>query len=174
MQYGSAGVGSTSHLGCAQLNAAIGVKVTHVPYRGSAQAMQDLIAGRIDYICALAAAAIPQIESNSMKAIAVMTRDRSPILPTLASAHEQGLTDFDSYSWFGFFLPKGASTSIVQSLQVAAASAIDTPSVRERLKGIGVMAVGPDRRSSDYLTRFLASEIEKWAVIIKSNGISLE
>ncbi len=174
MQYGSAGVGSTSHLGCAQLNAAIGVKMTHIPYRGSAQAMQDLVAGRIDYICALAAAAIPQIESNTMKAIAVMTRDRSPILPTLASAHEQELTDFDSYSWFGFFLPKGVSRSIVQSLHGAAAAAIDSPSVQERLRGIGVMAVGPDRRSSDYLTRFLASEIEKWAVIIKSNGISLE
>jgi tripartite-type tricarboxylate transporter receptor subunit TctC len=149
----------------------IGVKVTHVPYRGSAQAMQDLIAGRIDYICALAAAAIPQIESNTMKAITVMTRDRSPIVPTLASTHEQGLADFDSYPWFGFFLPKGVSPSVVQSLHVAAAAAIDTPSVQERLKAIGVMAVG---RSSDYLTRFLASEIEKWAVIIKSNGISLE
>ncbi len=174
MQYGSAGVGSTSHLGCAQLNAAIDVKVTHVPYRGSAQAMQDLIAGRIDYICALAAAAIPQIESNTMKAITVMTRDRSPILPALASAHEQGLIDFDSYSWFGFFLPKGVSASIVQSLQAGAAAAVETPSVRERLKGIGVMAVSSDRRSPDYLKRFLANEIEKWAVIMRSNGISLE
>ncbi len=174
MQYGSAGVGSTSHLGCAQLNAAIDVKVTHVPYRGSAQAMQDLIAGRIDYICALAAAAIPQIESNTMKAITVMTRDRSPILPALASAHEQGLIDFDSYSWFGFFLPNGVSASIVQSLQAGAAAAVETPSVRERLKGIGVMAVSSDRRSPDYLKRFLANEIEKWAVIMRSNGISLE
>src|SRR5205085_339863 len=84
-----AGAGSGSHLACAQLNAAIGVDITHVPYRGSPPAMQDLIAGRIDYFCALAAAAMPQLGSNSMKAIAVMTRNRSPLLPNLASAHEQ-------------------------------------------------------------------------------------
>src|SRR2546423_596637 len=94
MQYGSAGVGSGSHLACAQLNAAIGVDVTHVPYRGSPPAMQDLIAGRIDYFCALAAAAMPQIGSNSMRAVAILTRNRSPLLPNLASAHEQGLTNF--------------------------------------------------------------------------------
>src|SRR5207253_8661340 len=106
MQYGSAGVGSGSHLACAQLNAAIGVDITHVPYRGSPPAMQDLIAGRIDYFCALAAAAMPQLGSNSMKAIAVMTRNRSPLLPNLASAHEQGLNEFDSYFWSGFFVPR--------------------------------------------------------------------
>src|SRR5205085_9894593 len=89
MQYGSAGVGSGSHLACAQLNAAIGVETTHIPYRGSPPAMQDLIAGRIDYFCALAAAAMPQIGSNTMKALAIMTRNRSPLLPSLATAHEQ-------------------------------------------------------------------------------------
>ena len=87
MQYGSAGVGSGSHLACAQLNAAIGIDVTHVPYRGSPPAMQDLIAGRIDYFCALAAAAMPQLGSNTMRAVAILTRNRSPLLPNLASAH---------------------------------------------------------------------------------------
>jgi tripartite-type tricarboxylate transporter receptor subunit TctC len=79
MQYGSAGVGSGSHLACAQLNAAIGVSTVHVPYRGSPPAMQDLIAGRIDYFCALAAAATPLLASDSIRAIAIMTRDRSPL-----------------------------------------------------------------------------------------------
>jgi tripartite-type tricarboxylate transporter receptor subunit TctC len=107
MQYGSAGVGSGSHLACAQLNSAMGVDVTHVPYRGSPPAMQDLIAGRIDYFCALAAAGKAQIESKTMKAIAILTRDRSPILPNLASAHEQGLADFDSYFWRRLFPAEG-------------------------------------------------------------------
>ena len=106
MQFGSAGPGSGSHLACAQLNAAIGIDVTHIPYRGSPPAMQDLIAGRIDYFCALAAAAMPQIGSNTMRAVAILTRNRSPLLPNLASAHEQGLNDFDSYFWSGYFLPK--------------------------------------------------------------------
>jgi tripartite-type tricarboxylate transporter receptor subunit TctC len=174
MQFGSAGPGSTSHLACAQLDVAMGVNVTHVPYRGSAPAMQDLVAGRLDYICALAAAAMPQIGSNTMKPLAIMTRSRSPLFPTLASAHEQGLTDFDSYSWFGFFLPKGTPAAIVEALHAATVATIDTPSVQERLKGVGVTVVGPDRRSPQYLERFLADEIDKWAAIIKANGIGLD
>jgi tripartite-type tricarboxylate transporter receptor subunit TctC len=174
MQYGSAGAGSGSHLACAQLNAAIGVDVTHVPYRGSPPAMQDLIAGRIDYFCALAAAAMPQLGSNSMKAIAVMTRDRSPLLPNLATAHEQSLTDFDSYFWSGFFMPRDTPAAIVQKLQAAAVATVDTPFVQERLKVLGVTVVAPERRSTDYLKHFLDSEIAKWAAIIKASGVSLD
>jgi tripartite-type tricarboxylate transporter receptor subunit TctC len=174
MQYGSAGVGSGSHLACAQLDAALGVEVTHVPYRGSPPAMQDLIAGRIDYFCALAAAAMPQLGSNSMRAVAIMTRNRSPLLPNLASAHEQGLTDFDSYFWSGFFVPKGTPAAIVQKLHDASVATLDTPSTQERLKEVGVTVVAADRRSPDYLKRFLHSEIEKWAVTIKASGVSLD
>jgi tripartite-type tricarboxylate transporter receptor subunit TctC len=174
MQYGSAGAGSGSHLACAQLNAALGIDVTHVPYRGSPPAMQDLIAGRIDYFCALAAAAMPQIGSNSMRAVAILTRSRSPLLPNLASAHEQGLTDFDSYFWSGFFLPKGTPAAIVQKLHATAVATLDTPSTQERLKEVGVTVVAADRRSPDYLKRFLNGEIEKWAVTIKASGVSLD
>jgi tripartite-type tricarboxylate transporter receptor subunit TctC len=174
MQYGSAGAGSGSHLACAQLNAALGVDVTHVPYRGSPPAMQDLIAGRIDYFCALAAAAMPQIGSNSMRAVAILTRNRSPLLPNLASAHEQGLTNFDSYFWSGFFLPKGTPAAIVQKFHAAAVTTLDTSSTQQRLKEVGVTVVAAERRSSDYLKRFLNSEIEKWAVTIKASGVSLD
>jgi tripartite-type tricarboxylate transporter receptor subunit TctC len=174
MQYGSAGVGSGSHLACAQLDAAIGIDVTHVPYRGSPPAMQDLIAGRIDYFCALAAAAMPQLASKSMKAIAVLTRERSPLLPDLASAHEQGLADFDSYFWSGFFLPKDTPATIVARLNASAADTLNTASVQERLRTVGVTVVAPERRSADYLARFLDGEIRKWAVIIKASGVSLD
>src|SRR5438874_9670136 len=174
MQYGSAGVGSGSHLACAQLNAAIGVDITHVPYRGSPPAMQDLIAGRIDYFCALAAAAMPQLGSNSMKAIAVMPRNRSPLLPNLASAHEQGLNEFDSYFWSGFFVPRDPPAAVVQRLHAAAVATLDTPFVQERLKGVGVTVVTPERRSSDYLKTFVEAETEKWAVTIKASGVSLD
>jgi tripartite-type tricarboxylate transporter receptor subunit TctC len=174
MQYGSAGVGSGSHLACAQLNAAIGVEITHVPYRGSPPAMQDLIAGRIDYFCALAAAAMPQLGSNSMKAVAVMTRNRSPLLPDLASAHEQGLSEFDSYFWSGIFLPKDTPVAIVQRLHAAAIDTLNASSVQERLKGVGVTVVTPERRSPDYLRKFVETETEKWAATIKASGVSLD
>jgi tripartite-type tricarboxylate transporter receptor subunit TctC len=174
MQYGSAGVGSGSHLACAQLNAAIGVDITHVPYRGSPPAMQDLIAGRIDYFCALAAAAMPQISSNTMRAVAVLTKSRSPLLPNLASAHEQGLTDFDSYFWSGFFVPKGTPEPIIRRFNEAAVATLDTPAVQGRLKEVGVTVVAADRRSPAYLHSFLDAEIAKWAVTIKASGVSLD
>jgi tripartite-type tricarboxylate transporter receptor subunit TctC len=106
MQFGSAGVGSTPHLACALLNNAIGINVAHIPYRGSAPAMQDLIAGRIDYQCATVAAAIAQIESKTVTPIAMLSQTRSPILPDLASAQEQGLDNFDASAWFAFLFSK--------------------------------------------------------------------
>src|SRR6202035_4188289 len=105
MQFGSAGAGSTGHVDCALLNARMGVNIPHVPYRGGGPAMQDLIAGRFDYFCTLAPTVMQQIEANLVTPLAVLTRDRSPMLPNLASAHEQGLKDFDASTWFGFFLP---------------------------------------------------------------------
>src|SRR6266852_1824062 len=99
MQYGSAGAGAPTHLSCALLNAAIGINVTHVPYRGGGPAMQDLIAGRIDYLCLNAASSIPQIEGKTVKGIAILTKNRSPSLPNLASAQEQGLKDFTADNW---------------------------------------------------------------------------
>jgi tripartite-type tricarboxylate transporter receptor subunit TctC len=174
MQYGSAGAGSGSHLACAQLNAAIGVNTIHVPYRGSPPAMQDLIAGRIDYFCALGAAAMPMLAGNSVKAIAIMTRQRSPLLPDLASAHEQGLTDLDSNFWSAFFVPKDTPAPLIQRFHAAAVDTLNTPAVEERLKGVGVTAVAPERRDTDHLRRFVASEIGKWAAIIKAAGVTLD
>src|SRR5262249_6859669 len=151
MQYGSAGVGSGSHLACAQLNAAMGVTTVHVPYRGSPPAMQDLIAGRIDYFCALAAAVMPLLASDSIRAIAIMTRDRSPLLPDLAGAREQGLADLDSNFWSGFFVPKDTPAAVIERLHSAGAETLNPPAVAERLKTAGVTVVPAERRSSDYL-----------------------
>ena len=107
MQYSSSGAGGSNHLACVLLNAAIGINVTHIPYRSGGQAMQDLLAGRVDYQCPSAPTAMPQITGKSVKAIAILSKNRSPALPDLASAHEQGLTGFDIPSWYALFLPKG-------------------------------------------------------------------
>jgi tripartite-type tricarboxylate transporter receptor subunit TctC len=108
MQFGSgAGIGSSNHIVCELLNSAIGIKVTHVPYRDIGPATQDMIAGRIDYLCPLAGAMIPLIQSDQIKGIAVLGKERLRNLPNLATAAEQGLTDFDGSTWFAFFLPKG-------------------------------------------------------------------
>src|SRR4029453_5700149 len=173
MQYGSAGAGSSSHLACALLNAAIGLDITHVAYRGGAPATLDLIAGRIDYQCPNAAAALPLLEGNLVKAIAILTKKRSPILPNLASAHEQGLKDFEVDNWLAFFLPKGAPTAIIRKLHEATVATMDRPAVQERLRALGAEVVAPERRSAAYLQGFVEREIKKWAAIIKASGVAM-
>ena len=174
MRFGSAGTGSGTHLGCVLLNAALGANVTHVPYRGSALAMQDLQAGRIDYMCDVVSTALPQIEGKTVKPMAVLNRERSPVLPDVPTAQEQGLSDFEAPGWFAFFLPKATPAPIVGRLNHALSDTLDTPLVRERLEGLGMGIPPPERRSPNDLARFVASEIEKWAAPIKAAGISLD
>lgn len=174
MQFGSAGAGSTIHLACVLLNAAIGIDAAHVPYRGGTQAMQDLIAGRVDYQCPIASAAISHIESNQVKAIAILSSRRSPILPDLATADEQGLKNFEVFVWNAFFLPKNTPPAIVKKMHDAVVVAMDTPAVQERLKALAIDLVEPERRSQDYLGKFLASEIDRWGAPIKATGLKLD
>jgi tripartite-type tricarboxylate transporter receptor subunit TctC len=175
MHYGSAGGGSASHLACVLLNATIGANsVTHVPYRGGPQAMADLIGGRIDYWCPLAASAVPQIEGKAVKAIAMMSKQRLGLLPTLPSAHEQGLADFDASSWYGIFAAKGTPAPILQKLHAATVAALDTPSVQKQMTEVGADVVAANRRSPQYLQTFVEKDIKMWADIIKKAGITPE
>ena len=174
MQYGTPRAGSAPHLACALLNVAIGISITHIPYRGGGPAMQDLIAGRIDYQCPIAPVAIPQIEGKQVKAIAILAKDRSPILSNVASAHEQGLVDSDATTWYSMFLPKGTPAAIIKKLSDATVAAIDTPALRQRLKEIGATVVAPERRSPEYLQKFVESEIKKWATVIKASGLPMD
>jgi tripartite-type tricarboxylate transporter receptor subunit TctC len=171
LQYGSAGVGSTTHLGCALLNSAAGLDVTHVPYRGGGPVMADLIAGQVHYMCSNSAGALPQIESGTVKGIALLARERSSLIPTLATAHEQGLKDFEAITWTGFFLPKGTPPEIVDKLHAAIVQMMATPALAERMHELGVTLVSSDRRSPQYLADFVAREIEKWGAPIKAAGI---
>jgi tripartite-type tricarboxylate transporter receptor subunit TctC len=174
MTYGSAGAGSATHLGCVLLDAAMGTKIAHVPYRGTGPAMQDLQGGRIDFLCEIVTTALPQIQGGAVKAIATLTRERSPVLPDLPTAHEKGLPNFEAYTWNAFFLPKGTPEPIVKKLHDATVQAMDKPAVRDRLQGLGAMLVAPDRRSPEYLAGFVESEIKKWAEPIRSSGVSVE
>jgi tripartite-type tricarboxylate transporter receptor subunit TctC len=174
MQYGSAGAGTTTHLACSLLNAKIGVNVTHVPYRGSAPAANDLMGGQIDYLCGNLGAAAPLIAGKQVKAIAVLSQGRSPLMPDLASAHEQGLTGFDVTTWTAFFLPKGAPRAIVDKLNEVAHTTMDTPVIKSRMLEIGVTGVAPERRSPEYLAKFVADEVARWEGPIKSGGLQVD
>jgi tripartite-type tricarboxylate transporter receptor subunit TctC len=174
MQFGSSGVGSGSHFSCAQLNAAIGVKPTHVPYRGSGLAMQDLVAGRLDYFCALGAAAMGPVEGGNAKAIALLTNERSALFPKLQTANEQGIRGVSSYFWTAFFFPKGTPDAIVQKLYDATTQTLNTPVVVERLNKAGATVIAPALRTPAYLSTFIGKEVESWAAMIKASGITIE
>ncbi len=173
MQFGSAGTGSAIHLGCALMNSVTGLNVTHIPYRGANPAMQDLASGRIDYLCDIVTTAKPQIDGGTVKAIAVLNATRSPALPNVPTAREQGF-DVIAYTWNAFFLPKGTPDAIVQKLNHAMVETMKTPEVRERLEAVGLKLVSDDRATPAYLDQFVRSEIAKWAVLIKASGISID
>jgi tripartite-type tricarboxylate transporter receptor subunit TctC len=174
LKYGSAGAGSAAHIACMLLNGRIGVEVTHVPYRATSLAMQDIAAGRVDYICDVITGALPVIQSHAVKPIAYLSPKRSPVLPDVATADEQGLADFDTSSWHAMFLPAGTPEPIVRRLSAALSETLDTPAVRERLEGLGATVVAPERRGPEYLAKFLPAEIHKWAAPIKASGAVID
>jgi len=174
MQVASAGAGSTGHIDCQLLNAAIGVNVTHVPYRGGGPAMQDIIGGRVDYICTLTGSAVPLVEGKTVKAIAVLTKDRAPMLPEVKSSWEQGFKDLEASTWFGFMAPKGTPKEIVDKLHDATAAAMEDKEVQKQMLAAGAIIVAPERRSTEYFKAYIPKEIEKNAAPIRAAGLSME
>jgi len=173
VKYGSAGAGSASHVSCVLLNAALGVNVTHVPYRGLGPAMQDLIAGRIDYLCDSPSTSLPQIEGNFVKVLATTGLRRAATLPQVPTAREQGLP-FDVTTWQAIFLPKDTPETIVRRLNQAISETLDTPSVRDRFESIGEEATVLERRGPEYLAKFVVSEIQRWSGPIRASGATMD
>jgi tripartite-type tricarboxylate transporter receptor subunit TctC len=174
LSFGSGGAGSSTHLACLLLNSAIGIDVQHIPYRGSQPALQDLIAGRISYLCDAVSTELSQIKAGSVKPLALLSAHRSPVLPDVPTAQEQGLAKFEANNWIGLFLPRHTPEPIVRELHDATVKAMNTPSLRARMEAIGTDLVSPERTSSEYLRRFVSSEIQKWAAPIKASGVSIE
>jgi len=173
MQFGSAGAGSATHLGCVVLNTAMGTNITHVPYKGTGPAMQDLVAGRIDFLCEIITTAKPQIDGGNVRALAIMTTERSAVLPSLATTREQGL-DVQAYTWNALYAPNGTPDAVVKKLNDAMVAAMTTPAVHDRLQSLGATIVSKDRSTPAYLGKFTVDEIKKWEAPIKASGVSIE
>ncbi len=174
MQYGSAGAGSASHLGCVLLNYVLGTNVTHVPYRGTGPATQDLVGGRLDFLCQAITAAKPQIDGGNVKGLALLDAQRSSALPNVPTAAEQGTKGLEAYTWNAIFLPKGAPAAVVAKLNAAAVGALKTDDVRNRLTSLGAQVASDDLVTPQYLATFVKSETEKWAGPIKAAGVSVD
>ncbi|MBN9586188.1 MAG: tripartite tricarboxylate transporter substrate binding protein BugD [Afipia sp.] len=173
MQFASAGTGSAIHLGCALLNSVTGIDVVHVPYRGANPAMQDLASGRVDYLCDIVTTAKPQIDGGAIKPIAILTDARSPALPNVPTAVEQGF-DVKAYTWNAYFLPKGTPEAIVTKLNKAMLAAMHDPAIKQKLESAGLRIVPDDRATPQYLDGFVKSEIEKWSGPIKAIGVQID
>jgi tripartite-type tricarboxylate transporter receptor subunit TctC len=172
MQYGSGG--SAGQLGCVLLNYVVGINVVHVPYRGSAPALQDLQAGRVDYICDITTTAKGSIDAGTVKALAVLDSKRSLALPDLPTSAEQGLPDVVAYTWNALFLPKNAPETVVKKLHDAAVTAMHTQAVHDRLMPLGAEIVPDEKTTPQYLADLVKNEIAKWAVPITAAGATVE
>ncbi len=174
MQFGSAGSGSATHLGCVLVNHVLGLKITHVPYRGTGPAMTDLQGGRIDFLCEIITTAKPQIDGGTVKAIALMQKERSAALPNVPSAAEQGTPALEAYTWNGVFLPKDTPEPIVRKLNAALVEALKSPAVKEKLEGLGARITSGDATTPAYLAKLVKDETAKWAEPIKASGAIVE
>jgi tripartite-type tricarboxylate transporter receptor subunit TctC len=172
MQFGSGGGGSATHIACVQFIVKIGApKITHVPYRGTALAMQDLIAGRIDFLCDVTSTSLPQIKAGRIKPIATLTKTRSPALPNVPTALEQGLANADADGWNAFFAPKGTPPAIVARLNAATGKLLDDPAIRKRLLDLGLEVPPKDERSPEFLTKLVKDEMVKWGPVMQAAGV---
>jgi tripartite-type tricarboxylate transporter receptor subunit TctC len=173
-QFGSAGVGTGTHLPCVMFNLAIGVNITHVPYRGAGPVIQDLVGGRIDYMCDTIQTGAQLAKQGTLKPIAVLSANRVAIIPEVPTAVEQGLPGVESSVWNAFFLPKGTPDAIVRRLNAAINQSLENPALRKRLEELGLDIVPPERRTPEYLAKFLPEDIARWAKPIHAAGISAD
>jgi tripartite-type tricarboxylate transporter receptor subunit TctC len=174
LNYGSAGPGSASHLGCILLGKAIGADLQHVPYKGTGPAMQDLQAGRLDISCEIVVTAVPQVQAGTLKAFATLSKDRSPVLPDLPTAFERGFQNIQVYTWTALLFPKGTPEPIVAKMRDAALKTLADPEVRRQLQTLGASIVPSDRTTPAYLQKFIADEIDKWAGPIRDSGAVIQ
>ena len=168
---GSAGVGSMGHLAGVYFQSISGTRLQHVPYRGSAPAMQDLVAGQIDMMIDAPVVILPQLRAGTIRAFAVLAKSRLVQAPDIPTADEAGLPGFHVSNWFGLWAPRGTAKDIVGRLNVAAVSSLADPAVRQKLADLGFEIAPRDQQTPEALAAFQKAEIEKWWPIIKAADI---
>ena len=151
-----------------------GTQVQFIPYRGAGPAMQDLVSGQVDVMVVQAAAALPQVRSGTIKAIANLSPHRSPAVRDIPTSDEAGVSGLYASGWFGFFAPKGTPNDIIAKLNGAMVQALADPAVRTRFVDLGLDVASREQQTPEGLAAFHKAEIEKWWPIIKAAGIKAE
>jgi tripartite-type tricarboxylate transporter receptor subunit TctC len=168
---GSSGVGGAGHLALELFNLQTGVKIVHVPYKGGGPAMIDLLGGNIQLIFATAASAVGHIKSGKIRALAVTTLKRSPLVPDLPAVAETGLKGFEANNWYGVMVPANTSRAIIMRLNKDISTALLTPDIKEVLFKQGLDSA-PE--SPEAFGAYIKSELAKWAKVVKAAGLKAE
>ena len=171
INYASAGVGISNHLGMELFKQMAHVNLTHVPYKGSSPALADLIAGQVSVAFDPVTSSLPFVKSGRLRAIAIGSGQRSGILPTVPTVAESGLTGFESGTWNGILAPSGTSRDILDKLSRQLAVTLEKPAMRQQLRDLGSDSVG---NSPDQFRQFIQSEQAKWSKVIRDGGIKLD
>jgi tripartite-type tricarboxylate transporter receptor subunit TctC len=171
LNYGSTGVGSGSHLSTELFMVRTGIKMTHVPFRGAAPLVQELVAGRIDVSNSTLPSVLGQIQGGQIRAIGIASPKRNPQLPDLPTLREQGITDADAESWAAFFAPAATPRPALDRLSREVMTALRKPSVAEAITKLGFSL---NVRDPDAFRPYLASEIKTWGEIIKAANVKQE
>lgn len=171
LSYGSIGSGSAGHLTMEELKFRAGLDIVHVPYRGFPAAVNDLLAGQIQAMCAIAASVLPQIRDNKLRGLAITTRDTSDVAPDLPSVASLGYPELESYAWIGLLAPAGTPPEIVNRLGHETRSVLGRADIRESLmrQGYEVRGDGPAA-----FTDFIRAETAKWTAVIRRTGAKVE
>lgn len=169
--YASAGSGSSAHLAGEVFKKATGVNLTHIPYKGSGAAMADVIGGQVPLMFDALTAAMGHIQGNKMRALAVSSQQRSPILPDVPTFQELNMPQMNLSTWHGVWAPKGTPPAIVKKLNAEIARIVALPDVREKIKGLGGIPVGNTPEQFDAYQR---AELAKWSRIVKESGAKVD
>ena len=167
LYFGSSGNGSSHHLAGELFNSMAGVKITHVPYRGTAAAQTDLMAGQIQVIFDTLPSAMPFIKSDKLRALAVTSTQRDPALPDLPTISEAGLPGYEVGSWYGLLFPAGVDPEIVKRANEEVVAVVRSPEVTQKFLELGATPVAS---TPEAFADFIRKELEKWAPVIKASG----
>lgn len=168
LNVGHAGLGSVSYIGCLLLHAAIGIKPTMIPFTGTAPVLNAMLAGSVDYECDPVLGTLTQIQAGNVKALAIASKKRSPLLPDVATSHEQGLPEFDIAPFYAVFVPAGTPQPIVDRLADALNKGLAEEAVAKRLAELGAESVEPSRRGPKALGELVRREQARLLPILKA------
>ncbi len=169
VNYASQGKGSLSHVGTALFEQTTGTEMTHVPYKGSGQAIQDVLSGQVEVFMTTPPSVIGHIQAGKLKPLAVTSKTRHPMLPDVPTTAEAGLPGFELEAWVGLFAPAGTPKDVIDKLSAAVKQALDTPEVKKRAETLGIE---PRYLGPDALAKLVETDTDYWSKIIKAKGIT--